>query len=59
MNDVLSDEGMLAQVEEMTINSQLMCPEEETLRQRQKYFQGLKFRGLEQLLRDAQDTDLL
>ena len=58
-NDRFSDEGILAQTEEMTINSQLMCPKEETLRQRQKYFQGVKFRSLEQLLKDARDMDFL
>ncbi|KAL8726070.1 MAG: hypothetical protein Q9166_006949 [cf. Caloplaca sp. 2 TL-2023] len=46
----LTDEMELAQVEEMMVMSYLCVPKEKTLRQREQYFGGMRFRGLEELL---------
>lgn len=44
---------MQAQLEEMTVMGCLACPKEKTLKQRERYFKALRFRGLEDLLRCA------
>jgi hypothetical protein len=51
--DPLSGEGELLELEEMMVKSMLVCPKEETLRQREKYFKDVKFSTLHQFLEDA------
>ncbi|KAL9638264.1 MAG: hypothetical protein Q9164_001667 [Protoblastenia rupestris] len=58
-DDPISNKVELAQVEEMMVKSYLACPKEKTLRQRDKYFAGIKFRGLDELLKDASRMDFL
>ena len=48
-----------AQVEEMTVLGCLACPKEKTLRQREKYFSAVEFRGLEQLLQCASEMEFV
>ena len=55
----LSDEVVLAQVEEAMVIGSLSCPKEKTLRQRGKYFPRLHFRGLHELLRLAKEVDFV
>ena len=58
-DDPISDKVELAQVEEMMVKSYLACPKEKTMRQRDKYFAGIKFRGLDELLKDASRVEFL
>ena len=46
---------MVAQIEEMTVLECLACPEDKTLRQRDRYFKDLNFMALEDLLRCAKE----
>ncbi|KAI4270111.1 MAG: hypothetical protein LQ337_006896 [Flavoplaca oasis] len=55
----LSPEAEIAQVEEMMVMSYLACPKEKTLRQREKYFRNVWFRGLRQLLQEAKEVDFV
>ena len=48
-----------AQVEEMMVLGCLAVPREKTLRQREVFFKGIKFRGLRELLEDAKKMDLI
>ena len=57
--DEITGEQEAAQVEEMTVLSCLACPKETTLRQREKYFSSVQFRGLEQLLQGASEMDFV
>lgn len=57
--DDLTDELYVAQLEEMMVLSCLACPKEKTLRQREKYFHNLHFRGLEELLHYANAVDFV
>ncbi|KAL9130664.1 MAG: hypothetical protein Q9217_001191 [Psora testacea] len=58
-DDPISAESELAQVEELMVKGCMSCPKEKTLRQRKKYFAGIKFRSLEELLKDAECMDFL
>ena len=58
-DEELSGEAEIAQVEEMMVMSYLACPKEKTLRQREKYFKNVGFRGLRQLLQDAKEVDFV
>lgn len=51
------EESMLAQIEEMMVMGCLACPKEKTLRQRKKYFNRLRFFGLESMLMHAESGD--
>lgn len=53
-NDWADSAAHAAQVEEMSVKEQLSLPREETLRQREKFFKDIEFRGLEQLIKDAE-----
>ncbi|KAL8864615.1 MAG: hypothetical protein Q9198_009751 [Flavoplaca austrocitrina] len=55
----LSPEAEIAQVEEMMVMSYLACPKEKTLRQRDKYFRNVAFRGLRQLLQEAKELEFV
>ncbi|KAL8993177.1 MAG: hypothetical protein Q9169_006549 [Polycauliona sp. 2 TL-2023] len=55
----LSQEAELAQVEEMMVMSYLACPKQKTLRQREKYFAGVRFRDLGQLLLEARGMEFV
>ncbi|KAL8749303.1 MAG: hypothetical protein Q9184_006862 [Pyrenodesmia sp. 2 TL-2023] len=55
----LTEESELAQVEEMMVMGCMACPKEKTLRQREKYFAQVRFRGLEELLRLAGKVDFV
>ena len=57
--DDVTDELDIAQIEEMMVLSSLACPEEKTLRQREKYFCNVRFRRLEELLRYANAVDFV
>ena len=46
---------MVAQIEEMTVMECLVCPEEKTLKQRERYFNGLRFLALDDLLKCAKE----
>lgn len=48
-----------AQIEEMMIMGCLACPEEKTLRQREKYFGQVEFLDLEHVLRLAETEDIV
>ena len=50
------EDSMLAQIEEVTVMGCLACPKEKTLKQRESYFSGLRFLGLEDLLRYAKEV---
>jgi len=52
-------ESMLAQMEEVIVMGCLACPKEKTLRQHETYFKGLKFLGLEDLLKYAEEGGLV
>jgi hypothetical protein len=49
----------VAQIEEMMVLGCLACPREKTLRQREKYFSGVGFMGLEELLEYAEGVDFI
>lgn len=53
------EESMLAQMEEVMVLGCLACPKEKTLRQQKRYFEGLNFMGLEEMLSCAARTDLV
>lgn len=55
----LSDELERAQVEEMMVLGYMACPKEQTLRQREKYFPHIHFRGLDELLQLAAEVDFI
>jgi len=57
--DEITDELELAQVEEMMVMSCLACPKAKTLRQREKYFSNIHFRGLEELLQSAEKLKIV
>ena len=59
MTSETMEDRMLAQMEEVMVMGCLACPKEKTLRQREKYFKGLRFLGLEDLLRYAEDVDFV
>lgn len=48
---------MLAQMEEVMVMGCLVCPKEKTLEQRERYFNGLRFLGLEDLLGYAKEGE--
>ena len=58
-DETMSKESEVAQVEEMMVLGCLAVPREKTLRQRGKYFQGVRFRGLEELLSDAEGVEFI
>ena len=43
----------------MMVMSYMAVPKEKTLRQRDKFFAGVGFRGLQRLLQDAQGADFV
>ena len=49
----------LAQVEEMMVMSHLACPKEKTMKHRHKYFAGMEFSGLEELLKHADNVEFV
>ena len=51
------EDSMLAQMEEVIVMGCLACPKEKTLKQRERYFKGLRFLGLEDLLRYTKEGD--
>ena len=53
------EDSMLAQMEEVTVMGCLACPKEKTLKQRERYFKGLGFLGLEDLLRYTKEGKFL
>ena len=53
----VSEEGEMAQVEEMMVKGYLACPKEKTLRQREKYFKDMDFMGLRDLLACAESRE--
>ncbi|KAL8809571.1 MAG: hypothetical protein Q9200_003291 [Gallowayella weberi] len=53
--EALPPEVEIAQVEEMTVKSYLAVPREKTLRQRHKFFGAVRFRNLEELLKEEGD----
>ena len=53
------EDKMLAQMEEVIAMGCLACPKEKTLRQRDKYFKGLRFLGLKDLLKYAEDVEFV
>ncbi|CAL8580580.1 hypothetical protein XPA_006302 [Xanthoria parietina] len=58
-DEELAEEAELAQVDEMMVMSYMAVPKEKTLRQREKFFAGVGFRGLQRLLQDAQGADFV
>ena len=52
-HDFASEASHTAQVEEMALKEQLCMPKEKVLRQRETFFRGMHFRGLKQMLEDA------
>ena len=58
-NETFSFPSIGAQIEEMGVLEHFAVPEEKTLKQREKYFKGIKFRNLEEGLRDAQKLDFV
>ena len=48
-----------AQIEEMMVMSHLACPKEKTIGHRHKYFAGMKFSGLEELLKHADSVEFV
>lgn len=57
--DPSSGEAELLELEEVMVKSMLVCPKEETLRQREQYFKDVKFRTVQQFLEDAAKTDFV
>ena len=55
----MTEDMELAQVEDLMITGCMACPKEKTLRQREKYFPGLRFLALEELLRLAAEVDFV
>jgi len=55
----ITDELELAQVEEMMVMSCLACPKAKTLRQREKYFSNIQFRGLAELLHSTAELKVV
>lgn len=55
----ISEEMETAQVEEMMVMGYMACPVEKTLRQRQQYFKGIEFMGLEDFLIYAEARDFV
>ncbi|KAL8753742.1 MAG: hypothetical protein Q9199_004840 [Rusavskia elegans] len=58
-DEELSGEAEMAQVEEMMVMGYLACPKEKTVRQREKYFAGVRFRDLCQLLHSAKEMEFV
>lgn len=52
-----TEDSMLAQMEEVMVMGCLVCPKEKTLEQRERYFNGLRFLGLEDLLGYAKEGE--
>ena len=53
-HDWASEESHAPQVEEMGVQGWMCLPKEETMRQREKFFKGIAFRGLEAMLKEAE-----
>lgn len=51
------EDSMLAQMEEVMVMGCLACPQKKTLKQRERYFNSLRFLGLEDLLRYAKEGE--
>ena len=45
--------------DEFSIDGATACPEEKTLKQREKYFSGMKFSSIKQVLERAEKVDFL
>ena len=54
-HDWASEESHAAQVEEMGLKGYLCLPEDEVMRQREELFKEMKFRGLEEMLREGRN----
>lgn len=48
--DWASEESHAPQVEEMSLKEQLCLPRDEVMKQREKFFKEMNFRGLEEIL---------
>lgn len=53
------DESILAQIEDLTVMGCMACPKDKTLEQRDKYFKGLRFLALEELLKNADGVNVV